>query len=385
MNHLKKLCVFLAALCAVSIFGGTVGAEEIPEAVPAIEAGIYEVNKHGNIVLTVSGESMLELGYEPADLINVRIGDAERIMPVGTSSSDADSGEPICCYRQTGADGPTAVVLSVNSGNLAKEMNVVDDTATVRISMAEKQGYVDEYRMHRLGGTRTNNREDYANLSDEEFANFRAVATTGMGVDTLFRSSSPIDPALNRNKEADEALLNALVCCVVNMADTEEGLEKYSDYRLTNYSQCRILALGMNMDVLSDDFRDDLCRAFRFIASQNGPCLIHCTEGKDRTGFAIAVLECFMGANADEVTEDYMLTYFNFYGIGPDSDQYGTIADSNIRSTLSRAFGISSLEDADLRACAEEYLKDIGMTESEIDALRAKLAEDYGGLNESRD
>ena len=105
---------------------------------------------------------------------------------------------------------------------------------TVRISMAEKQGYANEYRMHQLGGAGTNNREDYAELSDEEFANFRAVATTGMGTDTLFRSSSPIDPALNRNEEADEALLNALISCVVNMADTEEELEAYSDYHLTS-------------------------------------------------------------------------------------------------------------------------------------------------------
>jgi hypothetical protein len=250
--------------------------------------------------------------------------------------------------------------------------------------MAEKQGYANEYRMHQLGGARTNNREDYAELSDEEFANFRAVATTGMGTDTLFRSSSPIDPALNRNEEADEALLNALISCVVNMADTEEELEAYSDYHLTSYYQCRVLALGMNMDLFSDEFRDDLCEAYRFIASQDGPCLIPCTEGKDRTGFAIAVLECLMGADADEVTEDYMHSYYIFYGIGPDSEQYETIADSNIRANLCRAFGIVSLKDADLSACAEEYLKEIGMTESEIDAMRAKLAEDYGGLNETR-
>ena len=309
VNYLKRLCILLAVLCGVSVFGGMAMAAETQETVPEIEAGIYEINKFGNIILTVSGESMLELGYEPADLINVQIGDTEMIMPVGTSYSDADSGEPICCYRQSNTSDITVVILSINSGNLAKEMNVEDDTATVRISMAEKQGYANEYQMHQLGGTRTNNREDYAELSDEEFANFRAVATTGMGTDTLFRSSSPINRVLNRNEEADEALLNALISCVVNMADTEEEMKKYSDYHLTNYSKCKILALGMNMNVFSDDFRDDLCKAFRFIASQDGPYLIHCTEGKDRAGFAIAVLECFMGANADEVIEDYMLTY----------------------------------------------------------------------------
>ncbi len=381
-NRMTVLCIILAVLCAVSALASSATGAEPPKTVPEIEAGIYEINKYGNIILDISGESMLALGYEPADLILVQIGDAELIMPLGTSYSDADSGDPICCLRQSRTGSVTAVILSVNSGNLAKLMGVADDTPTVRISMAEKEGYADEYRMHSLGGVRTNNRGDYAQLSDEEYANFRAVATTGMGTGTLFRSSSPINPALNRNEEADEALFNALVRSVVNMADSEEEMIGYADYCLTHYSECEILALGMNMDIQSDEFRDSLCRAFRFIASQDGPYLIHCKEGKDRTGFGAAVLECFMGAGADEVTEDYMLSYFNFYGIGPESGQYESIADSNIRSVLSRAFGIVSPEEEDLQACAEKYLKELGMTGAEIEALRENLSKDCGVLGE---
>ena len=121
-------------------------------------------------------------------------------------------------------------------------------SVSVSVSMVKKQGYADELRMHRIGLGRTNNREDYAQLDDETYANFRAVNTSGMGTDTLFRSSSPIDPALNRNEEADEALLNALVRTVVNMADTREEMETHADYGLTNYAQCDIIPLGMGMD-----------------------------------------------------------------------------------------------------------------------------------------
>ena len=39
--------------------------------------------------------------------------------------------------------------------------------------------------------------EESLHLDDEAYANFRAVNTTGMGTDTLFRSSSLIDPVLN--------------------------------------------------------------------------------------------------------------------------------------------------------------------------------------------
>lgn len=52
-------------------------------------------------ILTIGPESMIDLGYEPADIILVKAGDAEMEMPIGTAYSDADSGEPICCLRES--------------------------------------------------------------------------------------------------------------------------------------------------------------------------------------------------------------------------------------------------------------------------------------------
>ena len=46
----------------------------------------------------------------------------------------------------------------------------------VTFEMKEKGGYMAEYLLHDL--TRTNNREDYKDLTDEQFANFRMVGTT---------------------------------------------------------------------------------------------------------------------------------------------------------------------------------------------------------------
>ncbi len=80
--------------------------------VKSIEAGIYSINKYGNIILTISPESMLELGYEPADIVLVKVGDVEMEMPVGTSYSDADSGEPICCFKKSDTEDREAVVLA---------------------------------------------------------------------------------------------------------------------------------------------------------------------------------------------------------------------------------------------------------------------------------
>ncbi|MBO5544566.1 MAG: tyrosine-protein phosphatase [Oscillospiraceae bacterium] len=398
---LTLLLVLLLSACLLpQAFAAETDAESTNQDYATVEANIYQINKYGNILLTIGADSLRKLGYEPGDIVLVRIGDSEMEMPIGTAYTDADSGEPLCCFR-TANDGTEVISLGINAGNLASTMGVakirtikatpgyevvwadgLDSSVSVSVSMAEKQGYADELRMHQTGLVRSNNREDYAQLDDEAYANFRAVNTTGMGTDTLFRSSSPIDPALNRSAEADEALLKALVRTVVNMADTQEQMEKYADYGLTHYSQCDIIALSMGMDFQGEAFREKIAEGCRFMLSHDGPYLIHCIEGKDRTGFLCALLECLMGADADEVVADYMQTYLNFYGLEPGTEQYATIVSSTFDPILSRAFGIDSIyeDDIDLADCAEEYLTGLGLMADEITTLRQKLSENYGGL-----
>jgi protein-tyrosine phosphatase len=49
-------------------------------------------------------------------------------------------------------------------------------------------------------------------------------------------------------------------------------------------------------------------RMYLDIASGDVPALIHCTTGKDRTGWAAAALLMFAGASEEDVFDDYMLT-----------------------------------------------------------------------------
>ncbi|MBP5254775.1 MAG: tyrosine-protein phosphatase [Lachnospiraceae bacterium] len=375
-------------------------SETVPEStenVPVIEAGIESISKYGNIVLTVGPASLQALGYEPADVLTVRIGEAEIEMPVGTAYSDVDSGEPVCVFREDPEGGRGYVILAVNAGNLATALKVAGirsieeapgyeivwaegygpDTA-VTLSLAEKQGYAEEYLMHQLAGIRTNRREDYAHLTDAEYANFRAVSTTGMGKGTLYRSSSPVNPALNRNREADAQILANGIRAIVNLADGEGTMKAYADYSQTAYADCTVAALDMKIDFQAEDFREKLAEGLRFLAEQEGPYLIHCNEGKDRTGFVAGVLECLMGADADEIVRDYMLTYTCYYGIEPDSPQYGQIAESNIKASLARAFGIRAIDDGEVRLsdCAHAYLGGLGLTDDEIARLKAHLSRD---------
>ena len=47
---------------------------------------------------------------------------------------------------------------------------------------------------------------------------------------------------------------------------------------------------------------------FNALVASDGPTLVHCMAGKDRTGFAAALLQSALGVHQDDVLSDYMLS-----------------------------------------------------------------------------
>ena len=83
-----------------------------------------------------------------------------------------------------------------------------------------------------------------------------------------------------------------------------------------------------------------------------------------------------MGASYDEVVSDYMVTFYNYYGITTDDVRYETIANSNIRKSLARAFEVTDIENTDLSRAAEKFIKSIGLSDEDIIKLKANLGND---------
>ncbi len=125
----------------------------------------------------------------------------------------------------------------------------------------------DEYMLHQM--SYTTEREDFSDLTDEEFANFREVCAGGIGKGRLYRFASPIDPKYSRNTYADAAIRKA--------------------------------------------------------------------------------------------------------GVKPGDDKYELIV-KNLNSNLGKAFGITDVAGADLCAVATEYVKSLGLTDEELDALKSNLS-----------
>ena len=355
-----------------------------PPDVPPIQitTTIYEIAKHGNLVLYMYGSDLYDKGFEHGDIVEIAIGEKKWDAPLCTSYSDVDNGEVV--LRATGAtDG---VVLAINMGDFATTAGIAKKTAIeeepgyrwdylmetpveITITMKEEGGYREEWLIRQL--VRTNERADYSHLSDEAFANFRVIETTGMGKGVLYRSSSPINPDLGRSTYADKAAENAGIITVVNLADnsnTYEGTEN------SYYSTCNVAYVNLGMDFLSESTLNGVAEGMRFIINNNGPYLIHCNEGKDRAGFVSALLECLMGATIDEVIDDYMVTYYNYYGVEKGTEKYDVVVKNNLIKSLNEVFKVEDVYKADLAAEAEAYLiEDAGLTADEVAALKGRL------------
>ena len=219
------------------------------------------------------------------------------------------------------------------------------------------------------------NRTDYPALTDEEFANFRMVCVSGIGGGKLYRSSSPVSTWGNRNAIADSAARRAGVKTFVNLADTESSVKEHKGFGGSYYSTQRIIALGLGMKYQSSKFRESLARGVREMARSEGPYLIHCSLGKDRAGYVCGLIECLMGASLQEVVRDYLVSFSNYFGIRHGTREYDYVAENEIVRFLAEAFGVKSGDMAkiNLADAAERYFLGIGVSESEIAALRENL------------
>ncbi len=386
----KFFVVFLLVFTILS----TIVAQSIQEKgsisteITSLENNVF-TTKYGNLKTKLEGSSFIGMGFDWGDIVEVSFLGKTYLLPLVANFSMVDSGAAAVRVEKDATGNPiNTVVLGVNAGDFTDMYKIAykiinsDDSwfwtpyegvvlpIRITFSMGEKEGYLAEYVIRDL--VMSTDRSDYPNLNDEQYANFRQVNTTGMH-GNLYRSSHPARVKNERNSQADEACRKHGVTIALNLTDARSEAQERPEFSGSYYSTIDVQYVPMSMDFLSDANRDVLVEGLRYMAQNSGTYLIHCNEGKDRTGFVAAVLECLMGASIEEVIDDYMETYYNFYGIDKGSEKYQTIADSNIIKTLKKAFALDDIYKADLSKEAEDFLLSLGMSSDEISKLKSNL------------
>ena len=112
---------------------------------------------------------------------------------------------------------------------------------------------------------------------------------------------------------------------------------------------------------------------FAHLLEDRAPLVIHCTAGKDRTGFACALILHTLGVPDEGISEDYLLTN-RFYRRDPNSGSDLPDHVKQVLGTVQPAFLDAAFEaiDADYGSL-ETYLRDgIGLGAAERTALATR-------------
>lgn len=376
MKKRIRSCITILTVCAMALgLGACHAAEGDKGKTLSVEATVIEIEKYGHAVLDVTVADLAAAGYELGDVVCVRFGTSELPMPF----FDGYYSEPGSVLLR-GTEPEDYVAVCINYGDFA-DVNDVGIGDTAEITMAEKAGM---RALQKLCALRySNNREDYTD--DASFANFRAVTAGRIGRGKLYRTASPINNKNGRANYADDLIASVGVATVLNLADSVEDIEEYcaesdcdSTYYRSLYEAGRVHAIDLSGNFFTDDFAASVADGLTFLAQGKTPFCIHCTEGKDRAGFAAMLLEALMGAELDEIVHDYMLSFYNYYGIDKEHqpERYQAVLDTNLMAELRYVTGAESIEEMeqmDLEAAVTAYLLDAGMAQEDIFLLKEKL------------
>ena len=335
----------------------------------------------GKMYLNYPADSFLTQ-FEIGDIVTVAFDGYDTLeMPVAEYTSDV----PIAGFLVAANKGSGNLVLTAHYAQMSDVLGITAENAPlqVSISMKEKGGYLLGLDIMRNTQYMDTYLEAYPDLSIEEFANFRDVHTTGMGKNKLYRSSSPIYLYLGRNYYADSLAQVAGIATFVNLADSENEAYSNKGYETTYYSTQNVIFLGIPPEFFSTSFKEGLVKGFRYMIEHEGPYLLHCTYGMDRTGFTIAVLEALMGASVEEIQADYAKTFSNYFTVidskqvtlnDQQVDFFKSVVLRNLRAVYhAEGIEVPETDDADWVTATENYLEKLGMTPQEISELKDRL------------
>lgn len=355
-----------------------------------LEGVVESVSSFGSLVPSIKPDALKAAGIEYGDLLVIQVGDNIVVStPYVDAFTQAGNMSPsLCNYNQQDKE----LELSLTNGSFVKKAGGKEGDRFI-IKMDKKKGYLHEYNL--LKGTYSYERSDYS--SDEVFANFREMNTTGLKSGVLFRSTSPINFTMNkvRYTYTSELCRQKGLKTIIDIADSDDKVvellsaeENEGSYMHECYQQGNIIGLAANADYIDDAFLDKVGRALKGIISHPAPYLIHCNEGKDRTGFYCILIEALCGASVEEIKTDYMLTFENLYHQEKGSEKYELTWEKNgfrmlwhmanpqaWEDVISIDWDKISLDGVDIAQGAYNYILKAGLTPDEINTLKKIISE----------
>ena len=335
---------------------------------PMLKGIISMYNEYDGAMLDFTEADMEKAGFTLGDLISLTLDDNTFVMPYYDGYYTRGGEYLLVAYPTY----PSICFTASNTGLPPEQRDLVGHAVTVR--MKEKGGCLDVQTA--MSMTYSNDRNDYPSLTDTEFANARAVKAGNIASGVLYRSSTPFSNEINRAYYVSGYLESEKVTTVLNLADTEEKMLTYDmpTYSRTLWNAGNVILCPLKADPTANDYNEQLIAALKELPSRPAPYVVHCIEGKDRTGYVCALLEGLCGATYEEIVTDYLITYDNYYDVNPqkDRDVCNTLLSLKLNPCLMYYAGINDetqLPDVDYAKAFSSYLLSHGMSRLQINAL----------------
>jgi len=363
------------------------GAEEaVSNATPVLQdCSVSRDTSFGGVYLDVTIDEFNDLGFSFGDKVDVVFSNGYQMSGIPYFNGYyVRVGNPLV----VGYPGYPHVEVSVNYGDPLWDTAGLSEGDTATVTLVERGAFRDVQESFDI--KYANDRSEYKHETDEQFANFRPLSGGTLRQGRVYRSASPVDNEYGRASYVEDLMKQNGVGYVLNLSDNPDEIDAFlaeddqagidvSYFRQLQNRGC-VGTLDLSASYPSPSFAKKLSEGLIEMSRHEGHYLVHCIEGKDRTGFVCALLEALCGASYDEMVIDYMATFENYYGITKQGDptKYDAIVHLNLDGMLAFLAGAddgTDLSSIDYAPFARQYLKNGGMTDEQVDALIARISE----------
>ena len=217
---------------------------------------------------------------------------------------------------------------------------------------------------------------------EEELVNIFEIKTGSIAEKMLYRSGIPFYRSgipLRKDKEANpiSTMVKEIgINCVINLENNCSNIDKLSEnipWYNNHVKKNKVICLPMSF-IIPGDYSNEqkLKTALNFMIGNNGPYLIHCYMGVDRTGFFIAILEALMGASLKDICFNYTHA-FPFDYIEPHLRDFINV--HNLFTQFKTMFHGNKITNRNIQKATESYLVKIGFNSEKIELLRKRLSD----------
>lgn len=333
----------------------------------SVAGQVIAIDDNGNADIDITNTDFLNKGFNYGDSVNVEFDNGFTLEDIPFLSGMYVEYGKTMVYGKASKD----TVSIIQKYKSFAEGSKVNEQNTYTITLNEARKY---FNIEDVGNLQaSNNFEDY---NDEVvFANFREVTVGDIKPGRLYRSSSVIDNKTNRIVYTSKLAIDNGIKTILNIInkpdDYNELISNLEGDPKILIENTNVINAPISVDYQSEVNNKTIIEGLNNLINNEYPYLIHCLEGKDRTGYELAIIEALCNATYEEIINDYMLTYKNYYGVSKDSDieKYNYIKESNIDAMLRFITKEEDLNKVNYQEAAKSFLINYGMNTENIEKL----------------